>query len=256
MVERNHRVRSLERGIEVLSHLSRLGSCDLQTLAKASGIPRSSVYRLIDTLKGLGLVQAGLNGESYYLAGNVLSLSAGYSEVSRVREAAKPVLVSISAKTGWPVGLTVYDAPSMLMRETTYGLSPFSLEGMQHGDRLSLTRSAAGLAYLSACSRERRRLLLKQALGRRPVGAPDGEEFRRLEADIVRFGRQGYSVYRRTARPFLTSLAVPIADGAVIHGCLSTIWISARDTDAKAVDEYPVELAAGAERIRTLLAVQ
>ena len=54
---RTDSVRALVRGLDILRHVNRVGACRAREIAIATGIPRSTVYRLLETLEEQGYVR-------------------------------------------------------------------------------------------------------------------------------------------------------------------------------------------------------
>ena len=77
-------VRSLERGLRLLQAMNRAPHASVTQLARDIAVPRSTAYRLLDTLVGLGFVTFGTDG--YALSRDVRTLSDGFARSSRARE--------------------------------------------------------------------------------------------------------------------------------------------------------------------------
>ena len=77
------RVQGLERGIEVLRALnaSTGGRNSVARLSAETGLHRTTVKRLLETLKHLGIVRYLDDSNEYCLALNVLQLSEGFRDV-------------------------------------------------------------------------------------------------------------------------------------------------------------------------------
>ena len=70
-------IRSLARGLAVLSALNRHGSATALTLARETGVPRATVYRLLQTLFDDGYVGRGTADDRFHLRLKVRGLSEG-----------------------------------------------------------------------------------------------------------------------------------------------------------------------------------
>ena len=77
------RIRSLARGISVLQHLSAVKAATAAEIAKNAGLPRPTVYRILETLVEEGLIYQSRSSSSVYrLTADVRDLSAGFIDAS------------------------------------------------------------------------------------------------------------------------------------------------------------------------------
>ena len=76
-------IRSFSRGLAVLSALNRHGSATALTLARESGVPRATVYRLLQTLQDEGYVGRRTADDWFHLRLKVRSLSEGFAASRR-----------------------------------------------------------------------------------------------------------------------------------------------------------------------------
>ena len=129
-------MRALERGLHLLEALGRLRSASVVELARATGLPRPTIYRLLETLQEAGLV-ARNEAELYRLTQRVRALSDGYDEEEWISGVARPVLEALGQEIAWPVSLFTFDAGRMLVRETTHHRSALSVDHGMVGQRLA-----------------------------------------------------------------------------------------------------------------------
>ena len=75
-------MRSLARGLDVLKALNRApgGQASTTDLAKACGVHRTTVKRLLETLRAEGFVRHGERDGQYYLTFEVRRLSEGFED--------------------------------------------------------------------------------------------------------------------------------------------------------------------------------
>lgn len=224
----------------VLASLNKLGNADSQAIADMTRLPRTTVFRLMETLRAQGYVARSLKEEVYYPTRKVGALSAGYNHDNQLRETAVPVLASITDKIGWPAGISTFDAFSMVIRESTYGQTPFSVDSMIAGKRLSILRSASGLAYISFCAPSERHSILRH-LGR--LWGQNSDVIADAHRNIEAVRANGYALYRGTSEPRTVSLGLPIKRDGVVLGCLSAMWIASALDVVEAVDRYRPVLA-------------
>jgi DNA-binding transcriptional ArsR family regulator len=71
-------VRGLQRGLQVLRVLNEKNYASVLEINRATGLPRTTIYRLLDTLIDAGYVKFGNREEGYCLTVQVRTLSEGY----------------------------------------------------------------------------------------------------------------------------------------------------------------------------------
>ena len=72
-------IRALNRGLEVLTELNRLERAAINTLANAVGLPRTTTYRILETLRLAGYVERDAHDDCYRPTVMVRALSDGSS---------------------------------------------------------------------------------------------------------------------------------------------------------------------------------
>jgi IclR family mhp operon transcriptional activator len=171
------RVQGLERGIEVLRALnaSTGGRNSVVRLSTETGLHRTTVKRLLETLKHLGVVRYLDDSNEYCLTLNVLQLSEGFRDVVWIAEIARPLMRALTRKVMWPSDLMILDTDELVVRETTHGITPWSFNSRVLGIRVPLLQSSGGRAYLAFCADDERERLLEML--RRREGT-DGERAR------------------------------------------------------------------------------
>jgi len=171
------RVQGLERGIEVLRTLnaSTGGRNSVARLSAETGLHRTTVKRLLETLKHLGIVRYLDDSNEYCLALNVLQLSEGFRDVVWIAEVARPLMRALTRKVLWPSDLMILDTDELVVRETTHGITPWSFNSRVLGIRVPLLQSSGGRAYLAFCADDERERLLNMLQKREGV---EGERAR------------------------------------------------------------------------------
>lgn len=204
-------IRALNRGLEVLTELNRLERAAINTLAKAVGLPRTTTYRILETMRLAGYVERDPHDDCYRPTIMVRALSDGFDDEAMVAYIAKPHLSALCAQIVWPAAIATPLGASMMIRETTDHQSPLALEQYGAGSRVPMLTSAAGRTYLAFCSAAQRDALLEQLT--RSTLLED--RLARSRADVERIlnetRAQGFGMAQRARRVSEeTSLAVPI----------------------------------------------
>lgn len=153
--------RSLERGIELLRSFrpgsELLGNAEL---AERTGLSRSTVSRLTQTLVGGGLLQVEPRSRAYRLAPAVLSFGHAMRTGSSVLAIAAPRMRQAAEEHKINVGLAAPDRDEMVYLESIrYNRRP-SLRSVVSGQRVPMELTSLGRAYLASAPEARRSALL------------------------------------------------------------------------------------------------
>jgi IclR family mhp operon transcriptional activator len=204
-------IRALNRGLDVLTELNRLERAAINTLASAVRLPRTTTYRILETLRLAGYVDRDPHDDCYRPTIMVRALSDGFDDEAMVAHIAKPHLAALGAQIVWPVAVATPSGATMMIRETTDRQSPLALEQYRAGVRVSMLGSAAGRAYLAFCAGPQRDALL-ELLSRSSL--PEDRPARN-RAEVERLlnetRAQGFGMAHRARRVSEeTSLAIPV----------------------------------------------
>src|SRR5258706_5272951 len=203
-------IRALNRGLEVLAELNRLDRAAINTLAGAVRLPRTTTYRILETLRLAGYVVRDPHDDCYRPTIMVRALSDGFDDQAMVAHIAKPHLAALGAQIVWPVAVATPAGATMMIRETTDRDSPLALEQYSAGVRVPMLGSAAGRAYLAFCAGPERDALL-EVLSRSSL--PE-DRLARSRAEVERLlnetRAQGFGMAQRPRRGSEeTRLAIP-----------------------------------------------
>lgn len=190
---RYREVRGLSRGLSVLRALNAMpgGIGSVVELARTTGIHRTTVKRLLETLRAEGVVDHRDGGGDYALTFEVRRLAEGYVGGDWIDRIAAPAMRARLPRLSWPSDLATPDAGSMLVRESTHRQSLLSQHRATIGVRIPMLGSALGRAWLAWCDDESRDATLAMLRGRDDAlgrAARDTRAVNRLLADTRRRG--------------------------------------------------------------------
>ncbi len=220
-------IRSFARGLALLEALNRHGSATALTLARETGVPRATVYRLLQTLLDDGYVGRGEADDRFHLRLKVRGLSEGFEDEQWVSAIAGPELMALTERISWPCDISTLEDLRMVIRDTTHRVAPLSIDRNMVGRKLPILGSAAGLAYIAfapAAEREVLLGLLAQSDDPQDALARDPGLVTRMIAATRRRGyglRQGGQIWPHTG-----ACALPIRIGNRVLGCISVIWMA------------------------------
>lgn len=198
--------RSLERGMEILRAF-RPGSASLGNgeIAERTGLSRSTVSRLCNTLVGTGFLQLERASRSYRLAPPVLSLGHAMRSGSPVLQTAAPLMRATAERLRVNVGLATADRTEMVYLESVRFNRRPSLRTVVSGQRVPMELTSLGWAWLAAAPEPQRRKLM-DLFRRRPNGKA---LVLQIEEAIDSVRSQGYCA--ASWQPEVVAMATPIS---------------------------------------------
>ncbi len=205
--------RSLERGIELLRAF-RQGSELLGNgeLAERTGLSKSTVSRLTQTLVGSGMLQLDTARRAYRLAPAVLSLGHAMRSGSQVLALAAPLMRALAEGQRINVGLAAPDRDEMVYLESIRYSRRVILRQVVSGQRIPMELTSLGRAYLAVAPEPRRKRLLALFRERRRSGW--AELSSAIETARVGVLRDGFCA--ASWQPEVVALAAPLVlDDAV-----------------------------------------
>ena len=158
-------VRGLIRGLDLLRALNceEGGRATLARLAEATGLHRTTVRRLLETLIAQGYVRRSESDDRYGLCLPVRSLSEGFRDEDWISSIAAPALSELLQAVVWPSDVTTPHGAHMIIRESTHRFSPLSFHRAMVGQTLPILLTAAGRAFLAYCPEEEREEIVQLA---------------------------------------------------------------------------------------------
>jgi IclR family mhp operon transcriptional activator len=261
-----HQVRALHRGLRILEALNeaqhQAGGALVSEVAAATGLPRTTTFRLLENLRAAGYVDRDRTERRYFVTPRVQHLGSAFREEAWIREVAGPILDRLAARVHWPVYLLTLFGSVLLIRATTTFASPLASDLLAPGTRVPLLQSAGGKAWLAHCSAAERASLL--AILAAPGDSGDGQGVdgegwapARLPPDLAAtlrsIRRRGYAVEERAAMKknpgHTTSIAVPLASGQRVYAVLTLRYTAAAMPLDRAVRRFVPILKATAREI-------
>jgi IclR family mhp operon transcriptional activator len=232
-------VRALARGLDVLAALNGLNGATAVSVSERTGIHRTTVHRLLETLRLQGFVYWSDSDETYRISHRVQELSIGYREDARLVESAAQVLPDLVRRVRWPSDLATLDGDMMVVRESSHQKSPCSLYQRQVGSRWPVLGTAIGRAYLAFCGdAERRRLTALLRRSARPNDVLVSEPAT-IEAIVRRTRRNGYAESCREADSRVSAIAVPVyGEAGRVVGCVNLIFFASAFAPSAAAERF------------------
>src|SRR5882724_3782177 len=188
-----HRIPVIDRMMDVLFFLEkRSGGATIRDLVDRLRLPRTTVYRILNTLQFHDVVRRSSDG-SYRLGPRLLALAAraiGDAHDFDLAALSKPHLERLSHETGEACKLSVRDGDGVLVVAGAQGTREYALTVVP-GQRLPLHAGAASKILLAFAPKDE----LTEFLGR-PLARYTSRtliDWKRLQAELARIRRQGWA---------------------------------------------------------------
>lgn len=238
MPQTYRKIRALERGLEVLAAVNRLGPSSVSAIVKETGIHRATVHRVVETLRGKGYVEAGPLGETYYATQASQVLSKGYRSATWISEFGQRRLESLVHETVWPVEISNLSGDGMVIQASTHHLSPMTHYRPTLGAKWPVMNTATGRAYLAYCSDMQRETLLDVLRKSNLPGNGVARDTTYVQRIVSATRQQGYGVAYREAGDMDSAIALPIHGPHGIVACLNMICFASVVSPAQAAERY------------------
>lgn len=248
-------VRGLIRGLELINTLSHNGGeLSINQLSQQSGLHRTTVRRLLETLQHEGYIQRNSSDSSLYqLTLRVRELSEGFRDEQWISALAAPLLGNLLQKVLWPTDLCTLDGDAMLIRETTHKFSRLSFHSAMVGRRLPMLYTSIGRAYLAFCPDEERENILNLLAARddeEGALARDRSYINRLVEHTRKAGYgENYAHWRVESR--IAGIALPIHNQEHLLGCLGLVYIAKAMPIQEAAKRYLPMMRETVDQIET-----
>jgi DNA-binding IclR family transcriptional regulator len=202
-------VQVLDRAVHLLAALRDSGEMTAQQLAAAVDEPRSTVYRLLSSLRAHGLVDVGTAPGSYVLGLELFTLGAGVPARFDLRRVALPVMERIHAMTEETVYLCVRHGGAGVCIERIDGLHVQSL-ALRVGGSLPLHAGGASMALLAHAPEEEWRAYAADGLA--PLTPQTITSTKALVRALRETRERGYAVSDQDVTVGIAAIGAPVFD--------------------------------------------
>ncbi len=247
-------VRSLMRGLQIVEALSELGWARIGKLSLAAKVERSSAYRIVHTLEQLGYVTRRTEDGAVALTTKFSELADGLRDADIVAQFAWPNMFELTRELLWPCDFASLEGGRVLIRLSTHRISPVSIHRGMIGKERLLTRSALGMAILSAMSADE----LESSLTiMERLGGPNAEHIRdrdavRRLAETVR--QRGYASAAGLTESKISAIALPVvAPDKSVAGAINIVFFRSVMTPELAAERYLDKLRTCVSRVERAL---
>lgn len=231
-------VKSLERGLVLLETLARVGWATPTTLARETGIERSTIYRLMNTLEHLAYVTRRDEDGTFFLTGKVASVGREVEPRDIDIDIISQTLTELVGQIHWPSDFAVLSDAQLTIMASNHRLSSMSSFRGLIGAHRPLLRSALGRALLAAMSPDE----LEQTLEvvRLANGADAGElaDRHKVMLAIEDSRARGYAASDGLIDPKISGIGLAVHRGQCVAGAINIVFYRSAMTCEEAASRY------------------
>lgn len=214
-------VTGLLRGLQVLRCFDhgreRLGSSEI---ARMTGLPQPTVWRLCKTLEHGGYLTADPDGARFRPGLSILTLGYSALDTLELAELARPLLEDIAQRFKGAASLSTREGTSMLYLQRCEAKEAFLKLNVRVGSEVPIISSGTGWAYLAGLDAAARRQVMQDCRKADPA------LYRNVEkpalAAIADYARDGYVTNIDTFFPGLSTVSLPLAMAPVPYVLICT----------------------------------
>lgn len=254
-MEKGVPIRSVSRALAMLRQINRDKTMTMKELAAAVDVPYPTAVRLVQTLTHEGYVERQENGRTYQVTGLTKSLSCGIDHPEEMVRIARPYIIALTERTGWPISIARRVGAFMVIQDSTHSLTTLALSEYNPGFALPVHASASGLLYLAYCKPKARSQILA-SLQNQFTNNRSGELLLLPSADDPKYEQvlqDGFALYQSNLftkdKGKTSSLAVPIIENGEFVGALVLVFFVAAMKSEEAIAKYVPSLKDAAQKI-------
>lgn len=251
----NYVVPGLERGLRILAEFSpREPVLGAPELSKRLGIPRTTVFRLLQTLESLGFLERADKDRNYRLGVAVLRLGFEYLSSLELTDLGLPVIESLRDATGFTAHIVIRDGRDVVfVAKAQNAGNAFGSVRVNVGTRLPAHATTHGHVLMGDLSLAQLRALYpERALERVTKATPETVD---ALFDVIRDdARRGYGIGNSAFERDISVVTAPVRNEASRIVAVVTVTVPLPEIDAALVAEGLVEkvVRAAAELSRRL----
>jgi len=243
-----YQVPALQRGLQLLAQFTRdQRELTGAELSRRLGLPRASVFRLLQTLEQTGFVERVGDSANYKLGIAVLRLGFEYLASMELTEHGRPILDELCAATGLSAHLAVRDGREVVVVAKSAARSAM-FNSIQVGARLPAHATALGRVLLAGLSLDELGALyagvpLDAYSTHTPTSLAALKQL--IDADALR----GYTISQGGYESGISTVAAPVFDEHARVAAVVNVTISANRIEPQRIDELAALVRHAAARL-------
>jgi DNA-binding IclR family transcriptional regulator len=246
--EDRYLVPALQRGLQLLGQFSRddraLTGADL---SRRLGLPRASVFRILQTLEQMGFVERIGDSAHYKLGMAVLRLGFEFLASMELTELGRPVIDDLCAATGLSSHLVVRDGREVVFVAKAVGRS-FMINSIQIGARLPAHATVLGRVLLADLSPDELAALY-QGVELVAHTAQTPTSIAALRSSVQEDARRGYGISQGGFELAISTIAAPVFDSYHKVSAAVSVTVPAQQVEPQQRDELVAQVCSAAQRL-------
>lgn len=251
-MEKGVPIRSITRSIAALKAINRHGSLSMMEIAKASQVPYPTACRIVQTLLYEGLIEQEPSRKRYRATAMVQTLATGFQHDDELVRIARPHIVGLTKRLGWPISIAIRVGREMMLRDSTHSNSSLTFEHYYPGFTLPILDSASGKVSMAYAPDDEREMILRfmrvsQDIDLNYLATAE------VSLDVERIRAEGYAVQGRNHFNLTpgktTSISVPIFRNGHFEAAMTMVFFVAAMRLTQALELYMDDLKGTAAAI-------
>ena len=243
-----YQVPALQRGMQLLGQFTRdereLTGAEL---SRRLGVPRASVFRLLQTLEQMGFVERVGDSANYKLGVAVLRLGFEYLASMELTEHGRPILDDLSATTGLSAHLAVRDGREVVVVAKSTGRS-VQFNSIQVGARLPAHATVLGRVLLGGQTLDQLHALY-EGVALVASSAHTPTTVLALKQLIDTDAERGFGISQGGYDAGISTIAAPVFDEHHKITAVVNVTVSANRIDPSLVDALVAQVRQAADRL-------
>ncbi|MBA1334776.1 MAG: Transcriptional regulator, IclR family [Firmicutes bacterium] len=208
MTKRSNMVQSLVRALDIIELLDREGELGISEISNTLGLEKTTVHRLISTLKFKGYVAQNKSNQKYSNSFKLFEMGNNVVEGLGLRRQAQPFMEELAEKSHEAVNLAILNGKHMFYIDKIESSETIKVD-LRIGKRLPVYCTGLGKAMLAFMPEERVHELFKgETFVKYTKNTIDNVQGLMLE--LRRIKAQGYSIDNEEYIPGLVCVAAPV----------------------------------------------
>ena len=229
---------SIAKGLLILEAVSDNPGLSITALSSFTGIHRTTLYRMIETLEDLGYIRKRNSDDRYFITQAVSKLGRKASANSEIIDAAAPCLRELNKQIEWPSSLITPKNKTMVIQETTHGRSKIHVHNVGIGTTVPFFTSAAGRAYLSHCNTTDREKILENIDLSLSNSTWPVINHSYIESILKKTKLNGFALSIGEAEKWLSGIAMPVLKDDIAIASINIVFLSGCINEKKAINHY------------------
>jgi DNA-binding IclR family transcriptional regulator len=252
MADKDH-IKSIEKCFAILDCLhARQSLMTLEEITQAAGLKKTTCFRLLKTLRTLGIIELSPATKKYQYAPRLAAIGLAALKNMNLRQAALPILRQLRDETGETVNLTILSGSDILYVERV--MSDYLVNvNVNIGDRLPVYCASMGKVILAYLPQDRLEAILS-SVSFKPKTDNTIVSRSALVNELEQIRNNGYAINDEELEKGLRAVAAPIFNyTGEAFAATNIAWTTARHPQRATFSEFADKIVAAAKRISRLM---